>query len=75
MEVYRGEEIIGDPSVGFYAVLDQSKRVVLNFWASLCHPPAETPDFQRLYDAYGDKFIMLGDAAPHIPAPRGLWSP
>jgi hypothetical protein len=51
MEVYSGEEIIGDPSVGFYAVLDQSKRVVLNFWVGLCPPcPAETPDFQRLYD-------------------------
>jgi thiol-disulfide isomerase/thioredoxin len=60
MEVYRGEETIDGPSVGFYAVLDQSKPVVLNFWTGLCPPcRAQTPDFQRLYDADGDKFIML----------------
>ena len=47
--------------MGFYAVLDQSKPVVLIFWTGLCPPcRAQTQDFQRLYDTYGDKFIMLG---------------
>lgn len=68
MEVYAGEAVIGGPSVDLYAVLDQDKPVVLNFWAGLCPPcRAEMPAFQRLYDEYGDKFIMLGvDVGPYV---------
>ena len=63
---YTGQETLGGDEVNFVRLLDQGKPIILNFWAGLCPPcRAEMPGFQRLYDAEGDDFILVGvDVGP-----------
>ena len=44
----------------------QGKPVVLNFWAALCPPcRAEMPEFQRFYEEFQDRVLLLGiDVGP-----------
>lgn len=63
MVVYQGEETLGGDELDFSQLFgpDQTKPVVLNFWAGACPPcRAEMPGFQRLYDDQGDQFILVG---------------
>ena len=68
IEMYRGGDKIGDRPETFHQVSNLGMPVVLNFWAGLCPPcRAEMPGFQRLYDKYGDDYIMLGvDVGPYV---------
>jgi thiol-disulfide isomerase/thioredoxin len=39
----------------------RERKVILNFWASWCAPcRAEMPDFERIYQQYGDRLTILG---------------
>ncbi|MBI3975050.1 MAG: TlpA family protein disulfide reductase [Armatimonadetes bacterium] len=64
---YQGQDVTGGNRVAL-STLWERKPVVLNFWAGLCPPcRAEMPDFQRVYDARKDKFILIGvDIGPYI---------
>ena len=45
----------------------RGKPVVLNFWATWCPPClAEMPDFQEVFEEFGDRIHMLG---------VGVWEP
>ncbi len=58
---------IEDRSAEFVAdILSQGKPVVLNFWGGSCPPcRAEMPDFQAVFEAFGDQAIFLGlDVGP-----------
>ncbi len=65
--LYQGQEVTGGSRVAL-SELWRRKPVVLNFWAGLCPPcRAEMPDFQRVYEARQDKFILIGvDIGPYI---------
>lgn len=68
IDVYRGQAALGGQAISLHGVLGQGKPVVLNFWAGLCPPcRAEMPGFQRIHEAYGDRFTMLGvDVGPYV---------
>lgn len=68
MVAYQGEDVLGGKEINFSQVLGQGKPVVLNFWAGLCPPcRAEMPDFQRVYNDYKGKVILVGvDIGPFI---------
>ncbi|MGH2453814.1 MAG: TlpA family protein disulfide reductase [bacterium] len=65
--LYQGEEVLGAREVALSSLWER-KPVVLNFWAGLCPPcRAEMPDFDRLFAARGDRFILIGvDIGPFI---------
>lgn len=47
----------------FHLADQQGRLVVLNFWASWCAPcRAEFPEFQRLWERYGDRALVVGVA-------------
>ena len=62
--LYQGEEDLGAKELNISDL--EGKPLVLNFWAGLCPPcQREMPDFQRFYDAYGDRANVLGvDVGP-----------
>ena len=58
---------IEDRSGEFVAdLLSQGKPIVLNFWGGTCPPcRAEMPDFQAVFEDFGDQVIFLGlDVGP-----------
>ncbi|MCH7594320.1 MAG: TlpA family protein disulfide reductase [Chloroflexi bacterium] len=58
---------IEDRSGEFVAdLLSQGKPIVLNFWGGTCPPcRAEMPDFQAVFEEFGDQVIFLGlDVGP-----------
>jgi len=65
---YQGTETLGAQNLDFTELLGTGTPVVLNFWAGQCPPcRAEMPDFQRVYDTYGDDFLLVGvDIGPYI---------
>ncbi len=65
--LYQGQDVTGGNRVAL-SQLWERRPVVLNFWAGLCPPcRAEMPDFQRIYDARKDEFILIGvDIGPYI---------
>jgi thiol-disulfide isomerase/thioredoxin len=68
MVAYQGEEVLGGERVRLHDVLGQGRPVVLNFWAASCPPcREEMPGFQRVKDALGDSYVMLGlDVGPFV---------
>lgn len=67
LTMYQGEDVVGFQEGRFSELFGHGKPVVLNFWAGLCPPcRAEMPDFQQVYDARGEEFILLGlDVGPY----------
>ncbi len=65
---YQGAPEVGARELDFTELLGTGRPVVLNFWAGQCPPcRAEMPAFQRVYDTYGDDFLLLGvDIGPFI---------
>lgn len=65
--LYQGQDVLGSNRIAL-SQLWERKPVVLNFWAGFCPPcRAEMPDFQRVYAARKDKFILIGvDIGPFI---------
>lgn len=67
--MYQGQSEVGGEKIALSALWEKRHRsVVLNFWAGLCPPcRAEMPDFQRLFDQPGRKFVLSGvDIGPFI---------
>lgn len=67
--VYGSTDTLGieDRSGEFVAdLLSQGKPIVLNFWGGTCPPcRAEMPDFQAVFEEFGDQVIFLGlDVGP-----------
>lgn len=64
----QGVAAIGAGERDFTELLGTGTPVVLNFWAGQCPPcRAEMPAFQKVYDTYGDDFLLLGvDIGPFI---------
>jgi thiol-disulfide isomerase/thioredoxin len=64
----RGIPALGASEFEFTELLGTGKPVVLNFWAGQCPPcRAEMPAFQRVYDTYGEDFLLVGvDIGPYI---------
>ena len=61
MVLYQGEAVIGGREIQFSRVFEQSKPVVLNFWAGQCPPcRAEMPEFQRLASEFDGRVIFVG---------------
>jgi thiol-disulfide isomerase/thioredoxin len=70
--LYQGQAKTGGARVALSQLWARGP-VVVNFWAGLCPPcRAEMPDMQSVYDARGDRVILVGvDIGPFI----GLGSP
>jgi thiol-disulfide isomerase/thioredoxin len=68
VDVYQGQDELGDQSVRFSEVMAQGRPVVLNFWAGLCPIcRAEMPSLQQAYEEYGDRVLILGvDIGPFV---------
>ena len=68
INAYQGQDVLGGDQVTLHSLLDQGRPIILNFWAGLCPPcRQEMPGFQRLYDARGSEFLMLGvDIGPFV---------
>jgi len=66
--VYQGEDVLGGREVSFSQMFDAGKPVVLNVWAGLCPPcRLEMPDFQEVYDEFGDEVLLFGlDVGPFV---------
>ena len=64
--MYQGDIGLTSQNAQFQDLFPSDKPVVLNFWAGLCPPcRAEMPGFQRVYDEYQDRIILLGlDVGP-----------
>ena len=66
--MYQGDIGLTSQNAQFQDLFPSDKPVVLNFWAGLCPPcRAEMPGFQRVYDEYQDRVILLGlDIGPYM---------
>jgi thiol-disulfide isomerase/thioredoxin len=66
--MYQGDIGLASQNAQFQDLFPSDKPVVLNFWAGLCPPcRAEMPGFQRVYDEYQDRIILLGlDVGPYM---------
>lgn len=65
---YQGTDVLGAERLDFTQLLGTGTPVVLNFWAGQCPPcRAEMPAFQRVYETYGDGFLLVGvDIGPYV---------
>ena len=63
---YQGDQILGEHETKFSGVFNQSKPVVLNFFAGQCPPcQGEMPTFQRVASEFQGKAIFVGvDVGP-----------
>jgi thiol-disulfide isomerase/thioredoxin len=67
--MYQGQTEVGGEKIALSALWEKKHQpVVLNFWAGLCPPcRAEMPDFQRLFEQPGRKFVLIGvDIGPFV---------
>ncbi|MBI4298162.1 MAG: TlpA family protein disulfide reductase [Chloroflexi bacterium] len=64
--LYQGEKVLRKEKFRLSEL--RGKPLVLNFYAGLCPPcRAEMPDFQRVYEQYDDRFLLLGvDIGPFV---------
>ena len=61
MVAYQGQDVLGADELDVSQLLGRAKPLVLNFWAGLCPPcRAEMAGFQRVYDDWGDRFLLVG---------------
>jgi thiol-disulfide isomerase/thioredoxin len=65
---YQGGDLLGADELDFRDVLGSGRPVALNFWAGECPPcRAEMPAFQRVYERYEDRFLLVGvDIGPFV---------
>jgi thiol-disulfide isomerase/thioredoxin len=61
MTAYQGRDALGGTDVQLSDLLGDGRPLVVNFWASSCPPcRLEMPGFQRVYDAHGGAFDLVG---------------
>lgn len=59
--LYQGADHFGGREPRVNALLTEGKPLVLNFWGGLCPPcRSELPEFQRVYEEYGDRVAFFG---------------
>lgn len=61
MTTYQGQDVLGGDDVLLSDLLGSGRPLVVNFWASSCPPcRLEMPGFQRVHDAHGGAFDLVG---------------
>ena len=61
ISIYQGGDVVGGDNVSLYALLQQGRPVVINFWGSSCSGCLEEmPAFEKLNAEYGDRVLLVG---------------